>query len=708
MPYSTMMKSTYLSDLLRLDRNIQARANQAVKEITSNPLSPRGDTIKKLKHHDKLWRYRIDTYRLVYAVYPDHQTIQLIMIGLRNDIYDRLGHRPDDPDYTAYSEELESALDPDRETPARFADYSVRKQTAQRGSRTLPYRLSPDQLDAWSIPAQYHDLFKDCETEDDLLEVPAPQEILLHLMNCIWPPDVVGVTQSPNLRLTKTSDLDHYVEGDLIMFLLALDEDQEKVVDFGLAGPTLVKGGPGSGKSTVALYRIETLVRNNLNALLPIRILFTTYTNALISASQALMDRLLGDVDLAHCPVKLEVDTLDTIALRVASAGGDRPKLAEPGDVRYALTHARTAFKPEGNSDSEKAAIHRSITTLRDEYLQEEFDWVIEGRGLKTLDEYLATDRSGRGYAFDVRMRRAVWQLYQHSRDFIHQMKKITWNEMRILALDKLRTGQYTDKYAYVLVDEAQDLPPVAISLALELCERPAGLFMTADACQSLYNRGFAWKNVHESLNVAGRTRILKRNYRTTRQIAEAANSIYRQAGEVDEEVLDQFYVHTDRKPVLYEARDEADMFLWLGQALREACRDLHLPVGSAAILAPTNALAEYIADRLTSVGLQADYMQGKDVRLQSPHAKVMTIHSAKGLEFPVVAIPYLEEGILPRNLAEANAEELEKHLQQELRLFFVGCTRAMRRLLVTYRQNHQSRLLTDINYSLWDYRQFE
>jgi hypothetical protein len=176
----------------------------------------------------------------------------------------------------------------------------------------------------------------------------------------------------------------------------------------------------------------------------------------------------------------------------------------------------------------------------------------------------------------------------------------------------------------------------------------------------------------------------------------------------VDEEVLDQFYVHTDRKPVLYEARDEADMFLWLGQALREACRDLHLPVGSAAILAPTNALAESIADRLTSVGLQADYMQGKDVRLQSPHAKVMTIHSAKGLEFPVVAIPYLEEGILPRNLAEANAEELEKHLQQELRLFFVGCTRAMRRLLVTYRQNHQSRLLTDINYSLWDYRQFE
>jgi len=36
---------------------------------------------------------------------------------------------------------------------------------------------------------------------------------------------------------------------------------------------------------------------------------------------------------------------------------------------------------------------------IRDEYLLEEFDWVIEGRGLDTLDEYLKVDRVGRGYS---------------------------------------------------------------------------------------------------------------------------------------------------------------------------------------------------------------------------------------------------------------------------------------------------------------------
>ena len=51
----------------------------------------------------------------------------------------------------------------------------------------------------------------------------------------------------------------------------------------------------------------------------------------------------------------------------------------------------------------------------------------------------------------------------------------------------------------------------------------PSGLFLTADANHSLYNRGFRWSHVHEQLQVTGRTRILRRNYRSTRQIAHAA-----------------------------------------------------------------------------------------------------------------------------------------------------------------------------------------
>ncbi|MBR1532114.1 MAG: ATP-binding domain-containing protein, partial [Eubacterium sp.] len=62
----------------------------------------------------------------------------------------------------------------------------------------------------------------------------------------------------------------------------------------------------------------------------------------------------------------------------------------------------------------------------------------------------------------------------------------------------------------------------------------------------------------------------------------------------------------------------------------------------------------------------------------------LMTLHSAKGLEFPVVFIPGMEEGIFPGNQSMYSDEELE----EERRLAYVGITRAKERLyLINARQ---------------------
>jgi DNA helicase-2/ATP-dependent DNA helicase PcrA len=58
----------------------------------------------------------------------------------------------------------------------------------------------------------------------------------------------------------------------------------------------------------------------------------------------------------------------------------------------------------------------------------------------------------------------------------------------------------------------------------------------------------------------------------------------------------------------------------------------------------------------------------------------LMTLHAAKGLEFPVVAMIGLEEGVLPHSRARGNLEELE----EERRLCFVGITRARKRLILS------------------------
>ena len=89
------------------------------------------------------------------------------------------------------------------------------------------------------------------------------------------------------------------------------------------------------------------------------------------------------------------------------------------------------------------------------------------------------------------------------------------------------------------------------------------------------------------------------------------------------------------------------------------------------------------LADYLTEVALVSD-VDTRDDGVDAP--SLMTLHSAKGLEFPVVFLTGLEEGTLPhmRSL-EADAEGDSEALPEERRLLYVGITRAMDRLYLSY-----------------------
>jgi superfamily I DNA/RNA helicase len=654
-----------------------------------------------LKYFDKLWRYRISDYRLVYAVYPEQQVVQLLAVGPRGEIYKRINYHPEDPEPTDFSALLEQALDPDQETPPEWIKYLLQGDQRLDRSPTLPYHLTPERLTEWRIPEDAQERFIGCETEDALLNCGAPSQHVERVIDCLWPPPIEKIVDQPNYVVEHSKDLTRYAEGDLIGFLLKLDKDQERFVDWALRGPTLIKGGPGSGKSTVALYRIKNLLRRaELEGRKP-SVLFTTYTNALVEFSKQLMDRLLEDIDS-----KVEISTFDKIAVGIVRENIGNFKIASDNDLRAALTSAKAIFQAEGDTELEGMLLRNAIQGIREDYLKEEFRWVIEGQNLQSLQEYLKVDRVGRGYAFDERMRRAVWAIYQHTKQYLKELGpngKKTWGDVHAEALELIRGNEYKKKWDYILIDEAQDLTPTAISVCVELCMNPEDLFLTADASQSLYNRGFRWKNVHDALQIVGRTRILRRNYRTTRQIAIAASSLMSGTGAGDPEALDQIFVHVGPKPQIFVASKEEELFKSLAEWIRVETRNLKLPLGAAAILAPRNDLAERVADHLNQLGLPTCFMRGRELDLSCQEVKALTIHSGKGLEFPVVAIPFVEDGILPRLLPDNRADDIEKHLDQERRILFVGCTRAMRRLMVTYREENSSTFLSSVDSTLWD-----
>lgn len=98
------------------------------------------------------------------------------------------------------------------------------------------------------------------------------------------------------------------------------------------------------------------------------------------------------------------------------------------------------------------------------------------------------------------------------------------------------------------------------------------------------------------------------------------------------------------------------------------------------------NAAAEYdgrnpegtLMGFLEEVALVSDIDSWDD---ESKAVTLMTLHSAKGLEFPVVFITGLEDGLLPHQRARTSMEQME----EERRLCYVGITRAQERLFLTY-----------------------
>jgi DNA helicase II / ATP-dependent DNA helicase PcrA len=83
----------------------------------------------------------------------------------------------------------------------------------------------------------------------------------------------------------------------------------------------------------------------------------------------------------------------------------------------------------------------------------------------------------------------------------------------------------------------------------------------------------------------------------------------------------------------------------------------------------------------LQQISLLTDTEQEKE---DADTVKMMTIHSAKGLEFPVVFVGGMEEGLFPNQMALNTREELE----EERRLFYVAITRAKFKLWLTYTNN--------------------
>lgn len=682
-------KPAFLAAWRALPRKEEHQVLEKIKMLEHDP-TPDGKTKMQLKYVNRdIYRLRSGHYRIFYTFRDPY--ISLLKLVRRDD--------------DTYDDDLEAeflgGFDPDIELPFAGEIQPNWFAPPTQEKKNLSQPITEELLVNLRVPKEHHARLLSIQAEDELLDcTDVPQEHLAQILDYIFPPTLAQVLQQPDYIVDELDALIRYKEGELLGFLLRLSPEQERFVSWAIkaTGPTQVKGGPGTGKSTVALYRVRSLIEKLRKMGQPApSILFTTYTTALVNSSEQLLKQLLGE-DARFVEVQTADKKMSDILKRA-----DVPKKTpnENNIIQKIFQRALKQTQFEGNILQQQTQ-QQSLERLGLDYLLDEINQVIVARQIESLQDYMCARRPGRKVRLSDIQKRGIWKVYETFQRHLKYAGVETWQQARARAELLVSKDYEFQSYDAVVIDEAQDLDPSMLRLLIKLCKDPSRLFITADANQSIYGGGFNWSDVHESLKFQGRTNVLRANYRSTREIGEAAQS-YLATGILDAEPIERMYVNNGPIPVVRSIHSDSEEIHLLVRFLRGAARELRLGIGSCAVLCPANETGKAIAAGLIQGGVEATFMEGRNLDLSQKGVKVLTLNSSKGLEFPVVALAGFSSSRYNYFSFNVLDEQQEEDLARARRIIFVGMTRAMRALLVVVPAGTNSPLLTGFDAMYWN-----
>jgi DNA helicase-2/ATP-dependent DNA helicase PcrA len=478
--------------------------------------------------------------------------------------------------------------------------------------------------------------------------------------------------------------------------LNGLNEAQQRAVTM-INGPLLVVAGPGTGKTLTITHRIAWLLKEGVR---PEQILAVTFTNRAAREMRERAASLLGE------PAgKVFIGTFHLLGLRVM-----RGQRSDEFSI-YTRGEQIELLKSLMNGSSRKAQ-HAAERISRIKNILDDVDADI----------------------------RPLYDAYQSALAQRHACDVDDLILTPIELLDQLDHAEaYKSGVTHIIVDEYQDINPAQYRFLSLLAKGTNNLCVVGDSDQAIYS--FRGANIENFLNFekdfphAARI-TLSENYRSTGVILNAADTLIRNNRKripkelvatrdrglsislidvTDEKAEAEAVIHEiearmggtshyqmmqdeayrDFADRSYRFSDFAVIFRTNAQAraLEDAFRDSGIPYqlvgrGSTSQTKEIEATIEYLRSFLqegeSDPQEHGDHQGSKllsPLDLFDPRADVvtlMTMHMAKGLEFPVVFITGCEDGLVPCTFMKEDID-----IEEERRLFYVGMTRAREELFL-------------------------
>ena len=295
--------------------------------------------------------------------------------------------------------------------------------------------------------------------------------------------------------------------------------DKQKEAVMHVDGPCLVIAGAGSGKTKVLTTRIANLIKEGVPSY---NILAITFTNKAAKEMRERLEKIVPD-NYAF------VGTFHSLGVRIIRENADKLGLdrtfsiVDSDDVLSIIKKILkdNGYDPKLNSPS---YIRNKISNIKNEML--------------TDDEI--------SRLFKIPQDKIAAEVYYQYQDILRKNNSVDFDDLlrlpvKLFVENKDILESYQDRYKYILIDEYQDTNEVQYKLSKMLANKYKNIFIVGDPDQSIYMfRGANFRNIlnFEKDYKDAKVIPLEENYRSTKFILDAANSVIKNNKERKEKNL--------------------------------------------------------------------------------------------------------------------------------------------------------------------------